>query len=71
MDALKEFDVIELLVPVGETDGPRFPAGTRAAIADLGPDYALVEIVEKDGTTYGPFDVALADLRLVEHAHAA
>lgn len=71
MDTPKEFDVVELLVPVGEPDGPTFPVGTRAAIVDLGPDYALVEIVEKDGMAHGPFGVALADLRLVKHAHAA
>lgn len=70
MDTPGEFDTVELLVPVSEPDGLTFPLGTRAVIVDLGPDYALVEIVEEDGMAYGPFGVALTDLRVVEHAHA-
>ncbi|HWY89636.1 MAG TPA: hypothetical protein VNY31_03105 [Solirubrobacteraceae bacterium] len=73
MDTPREFDTVELLVPVSEPDGLTFPAGTRAAIVDLRPgaDYALVEIVRDDGMAYGPFGVALVDLRVIEHAHAA
>ncbi len=67
----REFDSIVVLVPLGEPDGVTFPAGTRAAIVDLGPDYALVEIVEQDGTVHGPYDVSLTDLRLIEHTRAA
>lgn len=71
MLAYREFDVVELLVPVRDLDGSVFPAGTRASIADLDRDHAFVEVLSPDGTVYGPFDVALADLRLVEHARAA
>lgn len=70
MGAFREHDVVELLIPVGEPDGHTFPAGTRAAIVDLCPDYALVEVVLEDGTAYGPFDVSVADLRVIEHAPA-
>jgi hypothetical protein len=67
----REFDSVVILVPVGERNGTTFPPGTRAAIVDLGPDYALVEVVEQDGTAHGPYDVSLTDLRLIEHARAA
>ena len=67
----REFDTVVVLVPVCERNGATFPAGTRAAIVDLGPDYALVEIVEQDGTVHGPYDVSLTDLRLIEHVRAA
>jgi hypothetical protein len=72
MVAPRELDTVELLVPVSEPDGHAFPAGSRAAIIDLPPgaDYALVEIVNEDGMTYGPFGVALVDLRVIEHARA-
>ncbi|MDQ6804182.1 MAG: hypothetical protein M3065_04290 [Actinomycetota bacterium] len=66
-----EFDCVVVLVPLGDPDDATFPAGTRAAIVDLGPDYALVEIVEQDGTVHGPYGVGLTDLRLIEHAPAA
>jgi imidazole glycerol phosphate synthase subunit HisF len=66
-----EFDSVPVLVPVGERNGTTFPAGTRAAIVDLGPGEALVEIVEQDGTAHGPYDLSLTDLRLIEHARAA
>jgi hypothetical protein len=73
MGTPREFDTVELLVPVSEPDGLTFPAGTHAAIVDLRPgaDHALVEIVKDDGTAHGPFGVALVDLRIIEHARAA
>jgi hypothetical protein len=67
----REFDSVVVLVPVRDRNGATFPAGTRAAIVDLGPDYAFVEIFEQDGTGHGPYDVSLTDLRLIEHAQAA
>jgi hypothetical protein len=36
-------------------------------IVNLESDHALVEIVEHDGATYGPFDVGLTDLHVIEH----
>jgi hypothetical protein len=60
-----------VLARFGEPDGAMFPTGTCAAIVDLGADYALVEIVEQEGIVHGPYDVALTDLRLIEHARAA
>lgn len=64
----REHDSVELLVSLDGADGPCWPAGTRAAIVDLGSDHALVEVVEQDGRAYGPYAVALSDMRLIAHA---
>lgn len=66
--SFREFDSVEVLAEFGESDERIFPAGTRAAIVDLGSDYALVEVVEQDGRAYGPYAVALSDMRLIVHA---
>jgi hypothetical protein len=64
----RELDSVEMLVAMDSSDGPCWPAGTRAAIVDLGSDHALVEVVEQDGRAYGPYAVALSDMRLIAHA---
>lgn len=66
----RELDTVEVLVPLATPGGPRFAAGIHAAIVDLGPDDALVEIVETDGHVHGPYGVAFSDLRLISHAPA-
>lgn len=73
MHAFRELDTVEVLVPLGgaEADDVRLPAGARAAIVDLGADHAFVEVVEKDGRVYGPYGVALSDLRLIADADEA
>jgi len=70
MDAhpFREFDSVEVLVPLGGPSGVEIPVGTRAAIVDLGDDHAFVEVVEDDGRVHGPYDVSLSDLRLIAHA---